>query len=306
MAATQQPGAPAQRDIACFVQVARELSFSRAAVALGLSQPAVSQAIARLERALGLSLFDRTSREVHLTDAGKGLLPYAETLLDHVGAFVAEAARLAAGAGPPIRLAYCPLVGGLAARAARRLARRVPAVEVELRRAGWAEASAALTGGSVSAALMSTPHPAGLASTARFHVPVDRLAVPAAWPLASSTRVVPGQLAGLRLLVPHDWPPGGLWSAVAAALRTAAVRPAFVPADLDDLPGALDLVAAGRGALLAPHLLASTVRRPDVRFVPLAGTGELRLTYGLVWPGERPSAELMALVQAVRAILRLT
>ena len=296
---------PAQRDIACFVVVARHLSFSRAARELGLSQPAVSQAIARLERGLGVTLFARTSREVRLSDEGKVLLPYAETMLDHAGAFVAEAARLAGGARPPIRLAYCPLVGGLAARVARRLARRVPAVDVELLRAGWNAATAALTDGSVSAALLRTPHPPGLPSTARFHIPVTHLAVPAASPLASTARVSLGQLAGLRLLVPSQWPAGGVWAAIAAALRSAAVRPVFVAADLDDLPGALDMVAAARGALFAPHLLVSTVRRPDVSFVPLVGIGDLHLTYGLVWPAERPSTEVMALIQAVRAVLRV-
>src|SRR5688572_20019300 len=117
--------------------VAQRLSFSRAAAELGMSQPAVSQAVARLERSLGLRLFERTSREVQLSDAGKVLLPYAEALLDQVGAFAAEAARLAVPTGQAIRLAYCPLVGGFAARVARRLALRSPAVELDLRTAGW-------------------------------------------------------------------------------------------------------------------------------------------------------------------------
>src|SRR5262245_8479679 len=69
-----------ERDIACFVRVAARLSFSRAATELGMSQPAVSQAVARLERRLGLRLFERTSREVRLCDEGKLLLPYAEGL----------------------------------------------------------------------------------------------------------------------------------------------------------------------------------------------------------------------------------
>jgi DNA-binding transcriptional LysR family regulator len=84
------------------------------------------------------------------------------------------------------------------------------------------------------------------------------------------------------------------------------VRSSFVPADLDDLPGALDLVAAGRGVLVAPALLASTVRRPDVAFVPLAFPGgPPRMTYGLVWPADRASTEVMALIQTVRSLLRV-
>ena len=64
------PGPPL-RDIACFALVARHRSFSRAAAELGLSQPAASQAIARLERAVGVRLFERTSRAVELSAAGR-------------------------------------------------------------------------------------------------------------------------------------------------------------------------------------------------------------------------------------------
>jgi DNA-binding transcriptional LysR family regulator len=307
MAATRPPGGrywgvdtgPAQREIACFVRVAHHLNFSRAAAELGMSQPAVSQAVARLERALGVRLFERNSREVRLTDDGKLLLPYAEGLLEHVGAFLAEAARLAGVAGRPIRLAYCPLVGGLAARVARRLSRRRPAVEVELVRAGWGEATSALAGGAVSAAVMSMPFPAGLASTARFHVPLTHLAVPAGSSLAGAARLSLPQLAGVRLLMPRTRPPGSIWAALAVTARST-----FVAADLDDLPAALDLVAAGRGCLVAPRMLTETVRRPDVTFVPL-DTGGLRMSYGLVWPPDRASSDVVALVQAVGAVLRV-
>ncbi|WP_169808800.1 helix-turn-helix domain-containing protein, partial [Microtetraspora niveoalba] len=102
------------RDIRCFALVARHRSFSRAAVEMGMSQPAMSQAIGRLERALRLRLFERTSREVRLSPSGAALLPRAEALLETADVFAAEAARLAAAERPTIRLAYAPLVGGLA------------------------------------------------------------------------------------------------------------------------------------------------------------------------------------------------
>src|SRR3954469_19549906 len=75
----------ALRDIECFALVARHRSFSRAAAALSLSQPAVSQAVARLERELGLRLFARTSRTVEPTALGEALLPYAEVVLAQAG-----------------------------------------------------------------------------------------------------------------------------------------------------------------------------------------------------------------------------
>ena len=65
-----------------FVMVAREGSFSRAAEKLYRTQPAVSQAIRKLEGELGEALLDRSSRDGHLTDAGRVLLEYAQKLLN--------------------------------------------------------------------------------------------------------------------------------------------------------------------------------------------------------------------------------
>jgi DNA-binding transcriptional LysR family regulator len=70
-----------ERRLEVFVTVARRLSFSDAARSLRLSQPAVSQHVAALERELGAQLFERTTRRVRLTAAGAALLARSETLL---------------------------------------------------------------------------------------------------------------------------------------------------------------------------------------------------------------------------------
>ncbi|NUW40549.1 LysR family transcriptional regulator [Nonomuraea rhodomycinica] len=274
------------REIQCFARVADRLSFSRAAADLGMSQPAMSQAITRLERSAGLRLFERSARAVRLTAEGRALLPYAEQVLESASAFSAEASRLAR---PSIHLAYPPLVGSLVARVARRLAARTPPVGVELRVADRAEASAALAGGEVSAAVLVVPAPAPLVTGARFHVSVDHLAVPAGHPLAARPRVEPRDLAGRTVLAPGGRP----WPGLPGRTRAAPG---------DDFAAALDLVAAGAGLLPAPQLLVRAVRRDDVTFVPLAA-GDLRITYGLAWSRERVTPELMALVQAVQDAL---
>jgi DNA-binding transcriptional LysR family regulator len=68
-------------EIEAFVAIARAGSVSRAAVAVHLSQPAMSRRIDLLEREIGVPLFDRVPSGVRLTDAGKAFLPYARQVL---------------------------------------------------------------------------------------------------------------------------------------------------------------------------------------------------------------------------------
>ncbi|HXT61883.1 MAG TPA: LysR family transcriptional regulator [Pyrinomonadaceae bacterium] len=65
-----------------FLSVAREKSFSRAAEALHRTQPAVSQAVRRLEGELGEPLFDRSSKDGTLTAAGKVLFDFAQQMMN--------------------------------------------------------------------------------------------------------------------------------------------------------------------------------------------------------------------------------
>lgn len=83
----QEPEYPEFRQLSYFVSVAEELHFGRAAARLFISQPALSQAIAGLERALGVQLLVRSRQSVELTEAGAELLDRARGLLaDREGA----------------------------------------------------------------------------------------------------------------------------------------------------------------------------------------------------------------------------
>ena len=70
--------------VVAFVRVAESLSFKAAAAQLGVSGPAASKAIARLERRLGVRLFHRTTRRVALTDDGQAFLERCRRILEVV------------------------------------------------------------------------------------------------------------------------------------------------------------------------------------------------------------------------------
>jgi LysR family transcriptional regulator, benzoate and cis,cis-muconate-responsive activator of ben and cat genes len=69
------------RELACFIAVAEELSFSRAAEKLRLSQPPLSRHIHALEEKLGAEMFDRSGRKVSITAAGAIFFEEARTIL---------------------------------------------------------------------------------------------------------------------------------------------------------------------------------------------------------------------------------
>lgn len=121
------------RDLNVFMTVASAGTMGRAASELAISQPVISKAIADLEHALGVRLFDRSRRGVELTDQGRSLRDSGVAVFDELRQSVERLAALADPAAGEVRIGTTePLATGLVSAALNRMATRYPRMKFYL------------------------------------------------------------------------------------------------------------------------------------------------------------------------------
>jgi DNA-binding transcriptional LysR family regulator len=92
--------------VRAFVAVAEELHFGRAAERLQMTQPPLSRQIQKLERAVGVRLFERDNRKVELTTAGAAFLTEARRVLALASGALEQAQRIQAGSAGTVRIGF--------------------------------------------------------------------------------------------------------------------------------------------------------------------------------------------------------
>src|SRR5918998_1828814 len=131
------------RRLLTFREVARRGSFSRAADALSLTQPAVSQQVAALERQLGTRLLERGPGGPTPTDAGALLLAHADAIADRLAQADAQVAELSAADRDTLRIGSFPsALASVIPAAIARLRELRPEVQVEAVQASGEELGA--------------------------------------------------------------------------------------------------------------------------------------------------------------------
>ncbi|MER5351703.1 LysR family transcriptional regulator [Kitasatospora sp. NPDC002551] len=213
------------RQLQYFVAVAEEGGFGRAAERLVIVQSAVSAQIGRLERELGVPLFDRSTRGTRLSTAGERLLPQARAALAAADRIRDSAAALRDGTDGVLRLGVVQTPDGRLDAALARLAARAPGLRVRLRQAPPAERLDALRSGRLDAALFRpAPDTPGLVRLPVWRDPLH-VALPADHPLAAEPSPDLARLARLPLrLAPRDRNPG-FHALVTEACRAVAADP---------------------------------------------------------------------------------
>jgi DNA-binding transcriptional LysR family regulator len=142
----------------CFVAVAEELHFSRAAERLSMTQPPLSRQIRLLEHHVGAQLLERNSRTVRLTAAGKAFLPEAMRILRMAEEAAFTARRAAKGEQGALAIGFTSASGySLLPEVVRRLRERSPAISLNLKELVSTEQVEALNTGELDLGLMR-PH----------------------------------------------------------------------------------------------------------------------------------------------------
>jgi DNA-binding transcriptional LysR family regulator len=146
------------RHLRYVVAVADELSFTRAAATLFVDQPSLSRQIKAVERSLGVTLFERTTRSVTLTPAGERFVASARRILADTDRAIEQARRSAEDAATTLRLGYLvPLRDQLMSRLVTRLEDAVPGLRVALQQFDYTTPDAGLGAATVDVGIVTLP-----------------------------------------------------------------------------------------------------------------------------------------------------
>ncbi|MDQ4116538.1 MAG: LysR family transcriptional regulator [Actinomycetota bacterium] len=287
------------RQLRVFLTVASELHFSRAAARLHVSQPALSQQIRTLERALGAPLFDRSARATELTPAGRALLEVAPRVLHEAERAQDRVTRAALGTVGTLDVGSVgTALASIAPRILRAVRARFPDLQLEVSQHDTAAQVLAIADGRLDAGLVREAAPTAAVAVEQL-VSEPLLAVlPSDHPLAGAATVDPRDLADVPIVL---WPrPTGaaFFDIITAYCREHGFSPRIV-AEGADIETQLSLVAAGIGVSLQPSYYAN-LRPPGVAFRPLAGPSP-SVSLQVAWRRRDHSPAVAHFVEAARA-----
>ncbi|WP_432181765.1 LysR substrate-binding domain-containing protein [Streptomyces sp. NBC_00063] len=286
-----------------FRSVAHELNFSKAAQQLHLSQQALSAQIQRLELSVGIALFERTTRYVRLTSAGRALLPYAESILacsDEAERALRELAR-----SGPARLRVGFSTGAaldLMAPILAEFARQRPQLVVDLRETPLRDPSGGLADRTVDAAFVRLP----LTEHGLVHLPLLHdprvLVVHEAHPLATRATLSFADFAHEPLIACRTQ--DARWDAFWLAEDARDGASATVSHEVSTLDEELLLIAAAGAMSISAATAESWPHPTGLRFIPVTDLSPSVLALAWHRPANRP--ELADLVSAARSVRRRT
>jgi DNA-binding transcriptional LysR family regulator len=268
------------RDLEWLTALAEHGHLTETAARLGVSQPTLTRALARVERELGARLFERLPGGVHLNPDGELVIAAAREITERHDQLVAElTARLDPEAGI-VRLAFLDSIAtSLVPEALRTFHEQAPRNRLQLRQEPAHEIVRDLDRGDADVAITS-PRPEGAFGWAPLHEERLVLVVPRGHRWRHRRRISVAELADEELVTT---PVGfGYRALVAALLAEAGIAPR-ISFESGDLATTEALVAAGLGVAVLPEQFAGLSGTVGIRLASAAA----RRTIGLTWRSDR-------------------
>ncbi|HUI95596.1 MAG TPA: LysR substrate-binding domain-containing protein [Xanthobacteraceae bacterium] len=240
----------------CFVAVAEELHFGRAATRLNMTQPPLSRQIKILEHALNAALFVRTSRSVRITPAGRSFLPEAKRLLKLAESAALVAQSIASGRAGSIKIGF---TGGAAQAFLPALITecraRLADVELILKEMVSGDQIDALEAGQIDVGFLRPP--VSRASFSSVAVLSESLiaAIPHGHRLARQKEIAIRDLDGEPFVMYAPFEARYFYDLLAGQFAKAKVLPRYVQ-HLSQIHSILSLVGTGLGLALVPQSAA--------------------------------------------------
>lgn len=283
------------RQLKAFLTLEQERNFTRAAQRSHLTQPAFSAVIQSLEEALGVRLFDRSTRRVELTPEGIHFLRTAPRLVNDMEALVDEMRELVSKRRGRVAVAALPsLAAGWLPRIFADFSRRYPGVNLSLHDALLEPCLQKVKEGEVDMALaaigtdMSGLHAEPLCED-RFYLVCRH-----DHSLAELPALELGSLRGEALI--HLGRGSSIRQSLSVQADLASVPTAL---EVDHLATVTGLVLAGLGVSLVPGMTLFHFRHPDLRIIPLSPANDIRRQLYLVTRANRSLSQAASAFHAL-------
>jgi DNA-binding transcriptional LysR family regulator len=282
------------RQFRVFAEVARRLSFARAAEALHLTPPAVTMQVKELESAVGLPLFDREGRRVTLTTAGEYLLVYVRRLLATLKEAQDAMARLKHVESGALDIGLVSTAKYFVPRLLAHFRREHPGVDVRMQVCTNREQLVTLLrGGEIDLAVMGRP-PRELSTRAEpFAAHPQVFVAPPDHPLVRETPVAAAELDAYPFIVRE--PGSGTRHHMESFFQAQHIAPR-VAMEMPSNESIKQAVMAGMGlSFLSLHTIGLELQAGLIAIVPVQGTPIVR-TWNVVALSARvlsPAAEAL-------------
>jgi DNA-binding transcriptional LysR family regulator len=279
----------------CFVTVAEELHFGRAAARLNMTQPPLSRQIQVLEHIIDAPLLERTSRSVRLTPAGRSFLPEARRILKLAESASQVARRIAMGKTGSLKIGYTAAAAyGFLPELLAACRARLPEVDFSLKEMVSGDQLEALASGQIDAGLLRPPIARPELATKRVLAEPLLAAIPRKHPLASRENLAIKDFDGQPFVMYSPYESRYFHDLLVALFTQADILPRYVQ-HVGQIHSILAMVRAGLGVSIVPAA-AANLKIAEVKLRPLKLRAPTPVELFMVWRRDDENPLVPALV----------